>query len=610
MNISRRQKYANSGRSISKTDKKIDINFDLESLNLMCSYVISENRNIRNGALLNMRNLFEIIDLGNYSNDMEKLKRVNFIRKGLEGRLLKGLKNPTLIIKYINGGILDENIIDLGNLNLLSTDELQWVNETVSEALKYAFMYNDIDNMLDICTRFKAADFRSKGEIVKEYEEAIKGSMNKFRRSNVESLSEMTFTLRDGLFEEVIKDAHEALTNPNNKLITGMQGINELLGGGFECSRVYLVLGLTGGGKSLTLLNIAKQIKKYNKNYQPKDPTKIPVILYITMENNVRETIERMFNMISPNTNLNEISADDMINILRTDGELYLNGDDPIDILIKFVPDRSVDTSYLYTVTEDLEDEGYEVICVIQDHIKKIRSVFPQSDIRLELGSIMNEFKTFCAIKDIPLITNSHLNREAAKTVDEGKRHNKADLTRLLGRANVGESMLMLDNVDCGFLIGAEYDSDGNKYMAFNRIKMRYKATNRDFICQPFIKGNDIRLLEDMYLAVPAFKESLKDGVAESDLYKSPLQQRSPYQNNIKDIDDVIRKDNIFDDENIFSNPINKYSSIPIEEEEQEENVKWTMDMEINKNQMAAMVVGGNTYKPVKEMICPVSFVD
>lgn len=556
MNIERRTKYSGRGRSISKTDKKVDINFDLNALNLMCSYILSENRNIRRSHLINMRNLFDILDVSLYQNDIEKMKRFNFIRKGLEARILHNLKDPYIVVKYINGGIIDDDVIDLKNFTSMSNDELIWINQTISEALKYAFIYNDIDRMIDICTRFKAADYRSRGAIVQEFEMLVQEIQSKFRRSRVENLSEMTFTLKDGFFDEVVKDIHEQLSNPCNRLVTGMQGINELLGGGFESTRVYMLLGATGVGKSVTLLNLAYQIKKYNKNYKAKDPTKIPVIVYMTMENTVRETVERLFNLtVSPDIDMTKYSPDEVIHLLRTEGELYLTDESPIDIIIKYVPDKSVDTSYLYTMTEDLEDEGYEVICLIQDHIKRIRSCYPSSDIRLELGAIVNEFKVFASIKDIPVITNSHLNRDAAKTIEEGSRANKADLTRMLGRSNIGESMLMLDNLDCAFIINTAYDAQANKYMAFKRIKIRYKATHRDYLNQPFIQGNDIKLVEDYYSAVPVFKDSLQSSVEESNLYNNGLNNtKSKYQNNIKDIDDILA--NVVDtqdDTNIFT---------------------------------------------------------
>lgn len=576
MNLERRQKYTGQGRTAIKSDVKIDINFDLTVLNFMCSYVLSENRNIRRSQLINLRNLIDIIDINIYMNDSEKMARISFLKKALEGRLLKNLKNPDLIMKYVNGGIIDDNFIDPNNFSVLTSEEIDWINETISESLKYSFIYNDIDRMIDVCARFKAADYKSRGSIVNEIETLIVEMQTKFRRVRAESASEQMFSLRDGAFEEIIRDTFEKVTNPSRKLVTGMQGINEMLGGGFESGRTYMLIGNTGSGKSLTLLNLAYQIKKYNKDYRPSDPTKRPVIVYLTMENTVVETIQRLFELSVGKGGFEQYtSPEDIINLLRTEGELYLTDDSPIDIIIKFKPNKSVDTGYLYTLTEDLEDEGYEVICLIQDHVKRIRSCYKNNDIRLELGDVVNEFKTFAILKDIPLISNTHVNRDGARIVDEGQKCNKSDLTRQLGKATIGESLLMLDNLDGAFIIGPEYDADGNKYMAFKRIKERYKCSERNYLCQPFITGNNIKLSEDYYMSVPIFKESLRRNINEGGSYnQADLINRKSIYNKIEDLDDIVaaKTGNVLDDDNLFNGARYRQNvSVPLNNNEEDD---------------------------------------
>lgn len=162
-------------------------------------------------------------------------------------------------------------------------------------------------------------------------------------------------------------------------------------------------------------------------------------------------------------------------------------------------------------MVEDLEDDGYEVLAVMLDHVKRIRSVQNISDIRLELGEVINEFKVFATLKDLIFITDSHLNREAAAIIDKMATNSQADLTKMLGKANVGESLLMLDNSDCCLIINKEFDVDMVEYMVFKRIKMRYKNSGRDYICQPFRSDNKIRFVEDIEYAVPVFKETLHE---------------------------------------------------------------------------------------------------
>lgn len=556
MVIERRPRVKGHGRTFTKVSKKLPINFDLSALTLMCNYIVSENRNIRRLQYVNLRNLIDMLDMDKYINDPERYKRIIFIQKGLEARLDRGISDPILLYKYINGGIIDDDIIDISNFTSLSNNEIDWINETVSSTIKSAFIYEECDRMIDLWTRFRSADYTSISAISAEIEQATAQLHTKFRKAKVESNTEQMFSLAPDNLHAVLMDTWEETTSKYRKLITGMQGFNQLIGGGFENTRVYLLLGITGVGKSMTLMNIAYQIKKYNKGFKPKDPTKRPCVLYLTMENTVTESLQRLFQICTGEELAKQSSPEEAERKLRTEGELYLTDSSPIDILIKFKPNKSEDTSYLYTLVEDLEDEGYEVICLLQDHAKRIRSTTNNPDIRLELGDVINEFKTFAMLKDIPVISNSHLNREGARVIDANATSSKSDLTRMLGKSNIGESLLMLDNVDFAAIINNEYDREGNKYMVFKQIKTRIKSF-RDYICQPFDKDNEIKLVEDYYSPMPVFKETLySDPVLNTGVKKS---KSAAVQETIKDygidlpIIDDDESDNIYNTESSYS---------------------------------------------------------
>lgn len=505
MELKNRPRYK-GGHSSIKTQTRLPINFDIHSLNLMCAYVLSENRNIRRGHYINLRNVMELLDLSKYSNDPERLKRITFIKRGIEAKVNKGLSNPLAIIKYINGGIMDDDIIDINSFTDLSNPEIQWINETISNTLSSTFIYDTATKMIELYTEFLSADSSRISELSTQIQTETFDLCNKFRQARRDSALEKTFSLRPEIFDNVIRETHEEITSSYRYLYTGMQGFNALIGGGFENTRLYLLLGITGGGKSLSMIDLAIQMKKYNKGFKPKDPTKIPCIVYLTMENSVTETIQRVFEMCTGKS-MRDFTVEEVEKKLKEEGELYLSDESPIDIIIKYKPNRSEDTSYLYTLTEDLEDEGYEVIALLQDHIKRLRSIENQPDVRLELGNVANEMKTFAIIKDIPVITDSHLNRDGARIIDNTAGKTIPDLTRLLGKSNIGESMLMLDNVDLGIILNQEYDSEGNKYMVFKVIKQRVKIL-KEYVCIPYIKDT-IKLVEDLYEPVPLYKDTL-----------------------------------------------------------------------------------------------------
>lgn len=504
--MDRRNKYNNPV----KNDKLIiDVNFDITTLDLMCSFIISNNKMIKRGNIINMRNLFSIMNMEIYKNDQNRLNRIDFINKGIEARLKYNLVNRSMILSHIAGGIgcnLDDNFDELNN------DEVFWINAKVSETLKYAIIYNDVDIGLALFTKFKATDYASRGPIVAEIEEFVKNLQVKFRRSKADNSEDMTFSLYGDNYENTLRETYRQYASPSNKLQFGTQALNILTGGGVEASRVYTLLGLPGEGKSSTLVDMAIQLKRYNANYVCKDPTKKPCVVLLIMENGIMETVQRIFSMCVGVDMLN-YTEDEAVEILKTKGNLHVSTTDPIDICVKFKPNLSVDTSYLYTLVEDLEDEGYETICVIQDYLKRIRSVDGTfgGDLRLQLGAIINEFKIFATLKNIPVITASQLNRDATNHVDTARMKNKADLVRMIGRSNVGESNLILENSDWIALLAPEYDREGNKYLGMQRVKSRYYIAN-DIYCTfiPYVQGT-VKFIEDLYSPVPVHKVTMRE---------------------------------------------------------------------------------------------------
>ena len=104
----------------SKDKENININFDLPTLDLYCQYILSTNALIRAVNLTTMKKLFDLIDQQKFINDPDKYNRVIFIKRGLEARCDRKLRNPVLILQYINGGPTDDNLLDTSMYNELS----------------------------------------------------------------------------------------------------------------------------------------------------------------------------------------------------------------------------------------------------------------------------------------------------------------------------------------------------------------------------------------------------------------------------------------------------------------------------------------------------------
>lgn len=491
----------------------VNYNLSKHILGMMMMYVISSNKSIRRSHLMNMMNLFNTYDPKAYESDNEKKEMIDFVKKGLDARLTHNLTDPQLILYQIKGHITDTDSID--NYEQLGTSDIQWLNQMVSNTIDQAFVYKDIDNMVNICTAFKTtSNPAERAKLVEEYKEQVTKSQNVFRKNKNEVEEDEMFSLEEGIFETRVRETYDEVANPSRKLMMGNQALNELFGGGLEEGRVYTLFGLPGEGKSMTLLNIAYMVKQYNRNFQTKDPTKKPCIVVLTMENRIAESICRLFNMsIHRSSKITEFTVNDVMRLMRETGRLELSDNNPIDIIIKYKPSNSCDTSYLYTLVEDLEDMGKECIMMVQDYIGRIRSTERYADTRLEYGAVIDEFKVFAANKKIPVLTASQLNRDASKHIDEGRKQNKADLVRFLGRSNISESMLILNNTDGGFVLAPETTHTGEMYMGIQRIKKRFDASNQDYFYIPYHPGT-MTMIEDIGMP-PVSKTTLREDMYE-----------------------------------------------------------------------------------------------
>lgn len=486
---------------------KISMKLDIVLLQVFCNFIVSENKNIHKSNIINMNNLFNNLDMSMYENDTEKLNKINFIKKGIDARLNYNLNKKELILSHINGGILSDDIKYI--VDEINSDEVIWVNNIVSDALNFGYLYSEVNEISELCDRFKTADYESKPGILKLFKNTVFRLQDKFRQTEANASSDIYFSLDDNKFDECITEVYDKVTSPSNKLITGCVGINELMGGGFEATRVYGLFGLPGEGKSLTMLDFAIQIKKYNPGYICKDPTKKPCVVYLTLENSLEETVVRLCEMVGIQGSMGDYSIDELCKKLRTEGELYLNSASPMDLIIIYKPGMSVDTNYLYELVENLEDQGKEPVALILDYIKRIRSATDNSDMRIALGNVINELKVFANLKDLAVITASQLNRDATSHIDESRKANKNDLVRMLGRSQIGESLLILENIDGSFMITPEYDSNGVKYLGIQRVKNRYKASNLTYLYYPY--QGEIKLLEDYNAIEPVYKTTMKD---------------------------------------------------------------------------------------------------
>jgi uncharacterized protein (UPF0297 family) len=508
-------------RRNNRKEIKIHQKLSFLMLDLICSYLISDNRNIRKKGYNNINKLVGLLDMELYKEE-QCMERILFIQYGLEARLKYNLTSGEQVLDFIISSSYETKRHI--NLREISNDEVDYINDSVSNLLDSATFSEKIYEFEGYAKEFEGANPHQKNEIVEAWKDLVIKSHNDIRKHRIDKSDDECFSLADQEFEDYTRFCYQDMTNPSNKLATGMVGMNYLLNEGFESGRVYCIFGLQGEGKSSTLLNLAVQIKKFNRNFKPKDKTKKPCIVLLTMENQAKETLERLFSLVSNNNNMADYDVDEVIRMMREDGELYISTDNPIDIIVKYKPNESVDTSYIYDLYDELSDSGYEVITVILDYLNRIRSVnrYSASEERLKLGAVTNELKTIAVELDISIITASQFNRDANSKIDEAReKGTKKNLVGLLGRNNIAESMQILNNLDAAFMIVPEVENNGTeKYLGISLAKSRYfpilaPLNYQRYIHQPYMSVDSMTLVTDVGLPKPLFKLSFNADINE-----------------------------------------------------------------------------------------------
>ena len=481
-------------------------------LNSFCRYALSMNDNIRKHRLTMLNSLIIRINPEDFIKNQNCAIKLRFLKAILENRM-NGLNDREMILSNINLTMDITNLEkDQSLTRELSNDEVISIEGNISMLLTNNEVDEHINVLLDAITKYQNADFREKNQTIDYLKSRISDIQTVFRRNEVNKDSSDTL-FRLSQLETTVPDIHKYVTSPSYKLVTGMQGFNAMLGGGFQKERVYSFFGASGSGKTTTLENIMYQLWKYNQDFITQDKSKKPCIILLTMENLVVETVCSLYHIMTKGKSMEACAtAEDAIAQFKAcQFEFDPENKRAVELFIKYKPVNSVDTSYMYKIVEDLEDEGFETIAFLQDYMMRIKPSERTKDVYQDLGTVVNDFKTFAISKKIPVITASQLNREAMKIIDEGRNANKLDSIKKLGRANIGESIKIDTNLDGTFIIVPEYDKEGNRYLGIKMTKHRYKLppTHRlDSIFQPFYPKS-VALVEDLFEPKAVYRESL-----------------------------------------------------------------------------------------------------
>lgn len=509
----------NSKNYARETKINIDISTDTlslfwyYSLRLDCDYITVK-------SLRNIKKLFDIVDIEAYEDrpdDEATVLAVKFImNERIENNvnslevILQKFSDDEVVSQYDSFITVIENTID-GEEDIITDEEVKYINKFVEQRLTYYNIFKARDTLSPL---FKQLDSKniSLESIGYSYSTAIESAFSenmKVKTELEESIDD--FDLFDNDRSDYILDKTiDELNKPNNHIRSGIKMLNNMLNGGFENGRFYLLTGVPKSFKSGTLLNIALWAIKYNTDFVLKNPSKRPCVLYLSQENSVRETIDRMYVNLTGNS-ISDLSKKEAKRLLDKELRKY-----NVNLLIRYRPSKSINTLDFDNMIAEIEaTTDNEIIMAIQDYTKRIRSSNYNPEMRFELANIADDFCNIAKKRNIPVISGAQLNRQAYMEAEKALSKGDKDAAKNLNPSQIGESVGLIENSDYVFLIDKQtlYETS-ESYLAFKLFANRGKEAEVTYFAQKFENG--MKLEEDVDLAESLSVMSIGKEIKES----------------------------------------------------------------------------------------------
>lgn len=485
---------------------KIAIKFDIKMLDMILKYLQSNHINMTD--IGNVKRLFMGLDMDLYKYNLDILNRVNSIRLITEAKIDHFMKDHDTIYTYVVGKDPDtKDIMDSlsWDPNQLTSSEISYISTNIRERLQYYYIYLMKDDIIEKLTSFDEMGFISYYEVVKDLREKLSRLLVNLQNTNLGNglIQELSFS--DPTFRDAVNVIVNKVKKPGSILQTGIRMFNQILSPGFASGRLYTILGLSGKFKSGTLLNIADQIRRYNPQITPVENGKRKTILFVSLENSIEETFERLYDMYSDlDDSISASDTDHVIDLMQKQAGFVFDNNHGIDIDFVYRQNLEITTSDLYNIIQELNDRGKDVICVVLDYIKRIDSVHDShGDERTRLSFVSKELKSLAQYFEIPVITAMQINREGNSIVDAAMREDKADLARFVGSSNIANCWDIVEDSDWIAVINLEMrKSDQQLFLTIKRVKIRGKKDPMgvDYFNHPFTNEKCIRLATDVDL--------------------------------------------------------------------------------------------------------------
>ena len=346
-----------------KEGPKVNIGLDVEMVDLMIEYVLSDSPLINIRSIINLKKLLDRIT---FDDDVyESRVKFNLLREILSKEIDNNIFNyPILKVEVKKKFTEDEEFVEAVMEEALDQPiieaDILYINEYVEEKLTYFYIYESKDKLKNAIEEVETSN-NIEG-IIDHFQEIITGLYKDIQNSKAtqkDAASDFSIGgqgTKSKNFIPMVKRTIEDLNMPSNHIRTGVKALNDILGGGLENGRCYLAYAPPKSWKSGLLMNMAIWAAKYN-TFIPRDPSKKPTILFVSAENTTKDTIKRLFSYAT-GKDIKDFSYEEATEAIAEE----IIGDRNIEIEIRYRKNKSISTTDLDAMIDELALEGKEVV--------------------------------------------------------------------------------------------------------------------------------------------------------------------------------------------------------------------------------------------------------
>lgn len=392
--------------------------------------------------------------------------------------------------------------------------DIKFVEKKINGQLKYNIIDTQASKIINFLQDFQDdSNSLQIDELVEDYGELISRTNSDFLNlRNSYDDKKRSFTMEEPeKLEEVLSDYKRAINNKSRFVKTGIKWMNDTFGG-WEKDRFYLAVAASGRGKSVFLLNSAVWAVKYNTYEDVRKMGMTPVVLYLTLENTIVETIMRLMGYVggkklSEDFKKGKVSIADATKTIMSEVVNKKDIDNSAKLRIEYRNKGTQSMEDIDKILDDIEADGkHKVVFVAIDYIDSIKSGYiKKDDVRMGLDALGKAFSNMAKDREIPVLSAMQLNREATTKIETGTDDMDTYLSnvRSIGASNIAESLRLIQLVDLAIVIDkrkGENSSVGDTLafrIAKSRVELEGHSPNRLHL-HNFLVDNGMRMVEDV----------------------------------------------------------------------------------------------------------------